>query len=90
MKERKKLFSRRTEAKHGRLVSQLGPGAGRAAVGCPVSSWETESLSQLPSGSWTRRSLVGGARGKAGHHSPQGRRIFSITSAVGGFGRNSG
>ena len=44
-------------------------------------SREAESLSQLPSGSWTQRSSAGGARGEEGRHSPQCRRIFSITSA---------
>jgi hypothetical protein len=28
--------------------------------------------------------LAGGARGEAGHHKPQCRRIFSITSPCGG------
>ena len=44
----------------------------------------SSEAAESPFGSWTRRSPAGGARGAAGHHSPQCRRIFSITSPCGG------
>ena len=49
-----------------------------------VSSRGSSEPAESRSGSWTQPSPAGGARGDAGHHSPQCRKIFSITSPCGG------